>query len=301
MKLRDFIPPILLDLTRRMGLCDTQKIIPGESYSSYQDALLECGKSIFSEDEYAELILYKTKVFWEELNTQPYMSLEHSQLMSLISILLSIQESGGNKILRVIDVGGAAGTQYFLLRRFLRSFFSDDLKISWHVVETTASVQASRELANDELRFFSSISSACRELDNVDLVYTASALQCLPDPKRYLSEMVQCDAELIYFGSIGLTLEQKKVIALHRANFELAGPKPLPLPAMVENIEYKVPFTFMPKNEFDEILGSKYRVEIQIQDDMGIFAVPGKKIVGWSILAKRVKGKFRRENRSDNS
>ena len=160
MKLQDFIPPILMNLIRQFTFLGMQKMTSTASFSSYEDALLACGKSIFSEDEYARLILNKTRVYQDDLNAQPYLSLESFQLLPLIGILLSMQRSKEDKFLRVVDVGGAAGTQYFLLKRFLNNLTDNNPKIYWHVVETIATVQVSKELENGELRFFPSVSLA---------------------------------------------------------------------------------------------------------------------------------------------
>ena len=284
MQTRDFIPPILFKIAKRalgvLGLSGARL------YSSYADAVQACGQSIFMEEEYAKVITYKTKLFREALFARDRIILEASSLLAVAGVLLAMQRNQG-KSLQVIDLGGASGTHYFVIKHILKDLLPSDLKIMWYVVETQATVLASRDLENDELRFFTDIAQAKEALEHVDLVHSSSALQCLPDPRSTLEQLIECGADYIYLGRIGLTLEKTDVIALHKANLKLAGPEPLPLPPGVANRFYRTPFTFIPSEAFQQALNRKYRIMMQVRDSNGIFEVAGRSIVGVSVLAKQ--------------
>jgi putative methyltransferase (TIGR04325 family) len=281
MNIRDLVPPIFSKLKLR-----TRTPLEDEGiFDSYAEALAACGESIFSVDEYARVIVYKTKKFRDNPVSQGSPSLDHSECLVLSGALAAIQR-GRNKTLRVLDVGGASGIQYFMLKQLISDLAGEVLKLHWHVVETEATVRASKELENSELRFFPDIASAKKELKEVDLIHMSSTLQCLPDPEKSLDEIIQCGAGLVYLGRIGLTPGRKKFIALHQANFEKAGPSRL-LPKGAQNVFYKVPFTFLTEAEFFKSLRKEYQIEVQIQDRAGIFPVPGKELAGYSILARR--------------
>ena len=88
--------------------------------------------------------------------------------------------------LSVIDFGGSLGSSYFQNQKFLTTL--DNVK--WSVVEQRNFVAAgSREIANDKLKFFSTIEEAIRERGKPDLLLIACTLPYLEKPYEFLNSL----------------------------------------------------------------------------------------------------------------
>jgi len=293
MNIYDFIPPILIRLKTKIirgsvNLPKAVPVAPMETFSSYKEAIRTCDQQIFHQNDYVRVILHKTKLFRDELSHRSPLLTDGTSTPALAFLGISLILQNNSTELGVIDLGGACGVQYFVTKMLLRNFIKKDIKLRWHVVETPATVEQSKELENEELKFFSSIEQARDALGEVDFVHSLGTIQVLPDPRAAVIELIDCNARFLFLGRVGVTLGNKDVIALHAANFEMAGPGPFPLPEGVKNQEYKVPFTFIPRQEFDQILNSNYAVRAKADDPWGIFAVNDEPIVGLSVLAERI-------------
>jgi putative methyltransferase (TIGR04325 family) len=102
----------------------------------------------------------------------------------LLSALMRIAERHGR--LHVLDFGGSLGSTYFQSRGRLNS--CPDLR--WAVVEQASHVAVgNKEFANEELSFYDSIESACKD-NEYDVLLLSGVLQYLPDPLTFLSSIV---------------------------------------------------------------------------------------------------------------
>jgi hypothetical protein len=82
----------------------------------------------------------------------------------------------------VLDFGGGFGAHY---RRAAHQ--SPDIR--WAIVETPETVARAAGLGCDQLRFFLNTAAAASWLGAVDTVYSNAAIQCTPEPERYLAEL----------------------------------------------------------------------------------------------------------------
>lgn len=98
-----------------------------------------------------------------------------------------------NGRLSVLDFGGALGSSYFQNRKLLDT--AADLR--WAVVEQDHYVNAGRQHIEDSvLRFYSSIGD-CTAASRPNAILLSSVLQYLENPEEILSNLVECDADII--------------------------------------------------------------------------------------------------------
>jgi hypothetical protein len=105
MKLKEFVPPIFINLVKR----SRQR---SALYHSYEEALSICAGGGYEEDALANVVYEKTKLYQDFLQTQhPFVS-EITSFRTLIGLSLSIRHNE----LNVIDFGGACGAHYFIAK-----------------------------------------------------------------------------------------------------------------------------------------------------------------------------------------
>ena len=97
--------------------------------------------------------------------------------------------------LTVLDFGGGCGLHYKEAR----------LAAKWAVVETAAMVQRAKELATEQLQFFTSIGAAADWLGQVDLMHSNGALQYTHDPEATLNDLVSLRAKVMLWKRVALS------------------------------------------------------------------------------------------------
>lgn len=95
----------------------------------------------------------------------------------------------------VLDFGGGCGLHYKCAGP----------KVRWAVVETPAMVKRARELATDQLQFFTSIRAAADWLSEVEMMHSNGALQYTPDPEAALRELCALRAETMLWRRVQLS------------------------------------------------------------------------------------------------
>jgi putative methyltransferase (TIGR04325 family) len=159
--------------------------------------------------------------------------------------------------LRVLDFGGACGFHY-MAAQLLR------LPLQWAVVETAAMAERAKDLENDELRFFSQIGAAHHWLgDSIDLVYSSSTLQYVPDPAHTLSQLILLNAPVLAWSRMALT-DGEMVREMQTSRLSHNGPGPLPERFVDGFVEY--PLTRFPKSLFLEAHHPNYQLEIEFDE-----------------------------------
>jgi putative methyltransferase (TIGR04325 family) len=286
MNIRDLLPPIMYK-AKAYFVHKLQKA-PRITFPTYSEAIAVCGPNIFDQKQYVNLIIQKTKSFRDDVLSQSPLMLDVSKGLTIIGVMLALSRNPDKEI-KVIDFGGACGEHYFLVKSFLGYFYQRNYKLRWHVVETRATVDKSKELENDELKFFDNLDLAKENFTNkIDLVHSSGTIQCVPEPFKVLGELLDCNSQFLILSRLGLSAGERDVIALREASFDKAGPRSslnnLP------NTRYKVPLTFVRKHDFDKRLNSKYTVRVKFDDLSGIFPVEGESIIGISYLAERNMG-----------
>lgn len=97
--------------------------------------------------------------------------------------------------LHIIDFGGSLGSTYFQTKDLIGA----DICASWNIVEQPHYVTAGKEHFEDErLKFYPSI-DACLRVQDADLILLSSSVQYLPEPHRFLKELVSYDFDFVIF------------------------------------------------------------------------------------------------------
>jgi putative methyltransferase (TIGR04325 family) len=155
--------------------------------------------------------------------------------------------------LRVLDFGGAFGTSYHLVRDALPGQYR------WAVVETPTFVGFASEVDTPDLRMFATIDEAKAWLGEVDLLYSSSALQYVPDPlsmvDRLLDTRPACAAWLRSAFSA-----TDPVVVLQRSRLRDNGPGPLP--EGITDVEVHYPRTYVSLPDFMSRFQPEYRLVI---------------------------------------
>jgi len=250
-------------------------------YTTYTEALAACSKDGYENHEVVEVVTQKTLYYRDELNQRDKPApINATNAYSLIGLLLSIAQE---EQIHVLDFGGAAGAHYFLAR----SIVPKSTKLKWVVVETPAMTEsASALLETDELHFTADLEEAGRWLDQIDLLHTSGALQCVPDPYEQLQQLINIKAQYMLLSRLGLTQGDHDVITIHKSQLSWNGPGPLPPGILDREVSY--PFTFPQESMFRSMLNKSYEEMAVFEDTSGIFKVAEESIVGMGLLAKRL-------------
>jgi len=152
------------------------------------------------------------------------------------------------------------------------------------VVETPTMVKYAKELETDELSFYDNFAEAIKKLNNVDLLHTSGTLQCVDNPQKYLSEILNCNAQWILFNKLGLNKLDRDVITIHSSKLSWNGIGNLPEGYTDRWVKY--PFNFPAESKFLAAVEKKYSLVARFNDLSGMYAVDGEEIVGYGLLCK---------------
>lgn len=276
MKLKDFIPPILIRIIKRGGETERQK-----EYESYNYALNDCTTDAYQNVELCNMIAEKTKIYSMKLRDRPYkLNPTNVFLLSAINQYISVHLVDS---INIIDFGGACGAHYFEIRRFI----PERIKINWLVVETSQMVLSAKnmKLDNDKLKFYDSL-----ELINVpiDIIHSSGALQYVPEPYEYLSKLLNFNAKWIFFNRMMFNEDNRDIITVQKSNLSANGPGPMPEKYKDRILSY--PHTTMSFEKFSNKLSEKYRSEWIFDETSGSYNINNERIVGKGLLCIRVNG-----------
>lgn len=253
MQLKDFVPPIVVKLAKR-------KKQSHELYKSYENALDVC-KSGYEENDLANVVYEKTRLYRDLLLMQhPFVS-EITSLRTLVGLSLAIR---GHE-LNVIDFGGACGAHYFISK----SVFGERIRLRWHVVETPKMVSKAIGLEDGQLKFFDDLQKARNAIGRADLVFSSGALQYVPRPYEFLERLIECRADNIFITRVGFSTLPKELVIVQQSNLSANGPGPMPQGMRDGVVQY--PVTFARKDKFEEILSQNYSINILFNEDKGAY------------------------------
>ena len=251
MRLRDFVPPIIVKLARQLEQRQ-------DLYPSYEDAQRICKNGY--EDDYLTSIVYeKTRIYRDSLLKQHPFEIEIGVLRVLIALSLASRDDE----LNVIDFGGACGAHYYIAK----AVFGKWINLRWHVVETGKMVSKASSLQDQQLQFFDSVQKAKSGFDHINLVFSSYALQYVPQPYELLEQLVECKADNLFITRIGLSTLSKELISIQKSNLSDNGPGPMPNGLQDGAIEY--PVTFSRKDKFEEILRRNYSIDTILNEEKG--------------------------------
>lgn len=242
-----------MNIARRI----VRRLVPRPQFASYAEALARC-------DGYESADIVGT--VYAKTVANRALPLTSTNAFTLLSLLV-----GGG---RVLDFGGACGAEYFNARRLVPA----SRRLEWTVVETPAMVARAAPLANDELRFVTSLAG-----QQPDVVHSSGTLQCVDDPLGYLRQLVDLGAEHIVLNRLGLSLGDQ-VVAIHDSMLSWNGPGPMPAGMPDRLVRY--PFVFPSRDAFMGILTQRYDVVATFADDSGIFPVRGARVAGGGLIAR---------------
>ena len=276
MTLRDFIPPIASSLKARFRsayLTRTQR----RTFGSYEEALKECTSFGYEASDLVEVVYQKTLAYRDALRSDaPPMT--PSDALALFALGLLFQRSN---CIRVLDFGGACGAHYFRMQ----SLFPSSLPLRWHVVETPAMVRRARSLQTDSLRFFDTLSEAKDSLGQIDIVYSSSALQCVPDPHPALTALIECAGTYLVLPRFGLNAAKTSLITLHETALSDNGPGKMP--RGIRDGKTRYPMTFLSREAVESQINQDYEILVTVADTSCIIPIEGHKLLGLGYVGSR--------------
>jgi putative methyltransferase (TIGR04325 family) len=257
--LSSLIPPLLhppLLRLRRLASRWTPAP-PVVSFGSYAEALRACANAGYEHDQLVRTIVEKTRIHRGKIASDPPVA-DYAQTRLLLALVLA---GAGERPVRVIDFGGAAGATYFAARALLR----DSPPLLWSVVETTAMAQAAeRVLGTEELRFFDDIDTAREAHGGVDLVYSSGSVQYVPDPIATIRSLMACGAPYLLLTRLGLRDSEEPLISLQESN--LTGNGPGPLPAGFPDALIRYPVTILPRHAVARVVAEEYEIFLEFDE-----------------------------------
>lgn len=168
---------------------------------------------------------YNTPVIFEKVKQSTHLMLEdsHSFAQDGISnatptyrypvIATLLQQASQHGELRVIDFGGALGTSYLALTRFLGN---TALNIQWGIVEQPHYVMyGKKNLATDSLHFFDTVEEAISYI-RPTVCLLSSSLQYLPNPETQLNAMFKQRFDCIIIDRIPTQTGNKHLIGVEQ-------------------------------------------------------------------------------------
>src|SRR5262245_3538838 len=222
-----------------------------ETYPDYQSALRHCGDG-YDDRELARVTLAKTLGI---LSSDLKAALHPPNTDATLTAVSLVPEREP----RILDFGGSFGSHYFLAKQCLPR------RYRWAVVETDVIASLGAQIANDELKFFTSLDAARAWLGAVDLVHASGSLQCTPEPKAMLSALVDLRAPYLAVTRTAVALGPECVTiqtSLLSGNGPVGG-----LPPGVEDRIVRYPRIFMAKDDFIGTIVPHYLVVHQTFDD----------------------------------
>lgn len=214
-------------------------------------ALAECLEGGYKNEELCEVIAEKTIRYKERLKQKPFhLSLNNAFLLS--GLQHALKGKTEKDTLRVLDFGGACGSHYFEMERFL-----PNTKLLWTIVETPTLVKIARQknIGSENLFFKEALTDA----QDTDLIYSSGALQYTEKPYEYLKKLMETGAEHIIFSRMMLNKKDRDIITIHKSPLSWNGPGPLPKEYQDKQVSY--PITIMSFEKFNKQLLENYTLD----------------------------------------
>lgn len=214
-------------------------------YPDYSTALAACDG--YEDAELVAVVSEKTDRLRNSLGGLP--TLEDAN-MARLGLALALNPS---RELHVLELGGACGAAYYSMR----GLFPGRIK-SWHVVETEAmAAEGNARFADDTLRFFNNLESACADLTRRDLAVSLGCLQYTPEPLGSLDALLDLHFSSVYLARIEAGWEYGcTVVTRQDHNLSLHGPGPMP--ESFADRTCSQPITLVPFEEYQKAGAGRY-------------------------------------------
>ncbi len=190
--LKPLLPPILLDLARRIQHGTTG--LSGD-YATWAAALAAStgyDSEVILEQTRRALLKVKQGEAAYERDAVLFDEIEYAWPVLAALLWVAAQNHG---TLNVLDLGGSLGSSFFQNRRFLAALPA----IRWNIVEQPRHVQAGQTwFADEQLHFYPDL-AACLAVTQPNVVLLSSVLQYLEHPYAMLSQLatLPCDQMII--------------------------------------------------------------------------------------------------------
>ncbi len=160
MKLKQFIPPILLELRHY-----------SRQLKEYENFEMAQADSLTYEDSgVVEIVSLKTQSFIKSL-TSDYV-VNNRQIIQNMFVLQYVSAKRKPIDVLELELGGACGASYFELNHLLPYHIKN-----WLIVETPAMAAVGKKIfENDKIKFFDDLQSAVNQLENQDLLVAQGVL-----------------------------------------------------------------------------------------------------------------------------
>jgi putative methyltransferase (TIGR04325 family) len=275
MNIKEFLPPILIRLTKRaIGIGDSRE------YESYAKAMQNCTSDAYQNIELCNMIAEKTVIHIEKLKEKPF-SLNQSNGF-LLAAINQYLNGYSTKSLKILDFGGACGAHYFEIRRLI----PNEVSLKWYVVETSQMVKSAieRGLNNNELVFVSSIQDINAA---IDFVHSSCALNYVNKPYEFLSMLINIHANWMFFNRMFFNETDRDFVTVQKSFLSSNGPGKLPKGYTDRIISY--PNTTMSFHKFySTIINNGYEAEWTFSESSNHYNTRNGIITGKSLLYVRI-------------
>jgi len=250
-----------------MSLRDRFRSRRSQIFGSYLEALEACG-STYDDALLAQVVVEKTKRVREALATDQY-PLDIGSIRTLAGLSLVLADK--HDPIRVLDFGGAAGFHYLVAR----STQPTNVLFDWRVVETPALAKAASVLEDGQVSFHSSIAEAVSTWDSPpDLTFASGVLQCVSDPIHFTRMLVDVSAPVLFITRTNFSTDELTRSIIQYSTLAINGPGPLP-PGFTD-VELAFPATFVPTSEIEQVLRSRYEINVRLTEDPCAYTVNGR-------------------------
>lgn len=275
-KIKDLLPPFSVRILQNLFLFKVQW--KGD-YKNYQEAAKACIG--YEDSALVEMVFEKAKLHREEVISQKTLHADTNFIQTIMGLSLS----GKGDELNVIDFGGGFGNHYFIAKALLKGKY----KIKWCIVETTATVNRASDIVSNELFFFNDIHQAINKLGRVDVIFSSSTLQYLPEPYAMLKTIIDLKVKYLFIIRIPLLTGNEEKYALQYSKYSANGPGGVPA-GMKEGVA-KYPINFLLKNKVEALIEEKYTIRLIMDDNAETYTYKFKpvKLYGyWAILENEI-------------
>lgn len=242
------------------------KPVVNQIYANYDEALSACSGLGYSMQELTEVVVKKNVTMKQSLKRDQFLGSDATRTLMSIGFALN------SKSIRVLDFGGGGGYHYTLARLAL----GEECNIKWNVVETETMCQSAHPMEDESLKFFSTISAAEKDLGNVDLLLSSSALQYCPDPIAYLKELLAVSAKYIYITRTPFFPGDQTLVSVQSSMLSHNGPGPLPSGYTDQEILY--PISFVPVDQVEALIQEKYTIRFKVLEEPANLFVENKAV-----------------------
>ncbi len=227
------------------------------TFATYAEAKGYCPDDDYEGQDLTDLVIIKNQILRERLKANP--TLDINAMRTMIGAGLATRGNHAN----VLDFGGGGGNHFTIARTALGT----DVTLRWNVVETPAMAQKAQILAGDGLNFFHDIEEAAKDLGEIDLVFTSSALQYTPDPIHHLRQLTAVGARHLFITRTGFSHTGERLIGIQQSRLSDNGPGPVPANFPDRVIFY--PYVFDPLSLVeDTILSAGYQIRFKTVEEI---------------------------------